>query len=61
VLGFGHIVPATELQGREYRLALDDRSMRKIKAAEAGTTAQVDDMAESATTTENKPTRGGKR
>jgi len=37
-LGFGHIVPATELQGREYRLALDDRSMRKIKAAEAETT-----------------------
>ena len=45
------------MQGREYRLALDDRSMRKIKAAEAETTAPVDDMAESATTTENKPTR----
>jgi len=35
--------------------------MRKIKAAEAGTAAPVDDMAASATTTENKPTRGGKR
>jgi len=55
VLGqFRHIV-------LEYRLALDDRSMRKIKAAEAKTTAPVNDMAESATTTENKTTRGGKR
>jgi hypothetical protein len=49
------------VQGREYRLALDDRSIRKIKAAQAETTAPVDDMAESATTTENKPTRSGKR
>ena len=48
-------------QGREYRLALDGRSMRKIKAAEAETTTSVDDIAESATTTENEPTRGGKR
>jgi len=35
--------------------------MRKIKAAEAKTTAPVNDMAESAMKTENKPTRGGKR
>jgi hypothetical protein len=35
--------------------------MRKIKAAEAETTTSVDDIAESATTTENEPTRGGKR
>ena len=33
------------MQGREYRIDLDDRSMRKIKAAEAETTAPVDDMA----------------
>ena len=33
--------------------------MRKIKAAEVETTAPVEDMAEGATTTENKPTRGG--
>jgi hypothetical protein len=31
--------------------------MRKIRAAEAETTAPVDEMAESAATTENKPTR----
>jgi hypothetical protein len=36
---------AYRAQGREYHLALDDRSMRKIKAAEAETTAPVDDMA----------------
>ena len=30
--------------------------MRKIKAAEAETTAPVDDMAEGAMTTEHKPT-----
>ena len=35
--------------------------MRKIKAAETETTAPADDMAESATTMANKPTRGGNR
>jgi hypothetical protein len=35
--------------------------MRKIKATEAESAEPVDDMAESATTTENKPARGGKR
>src|SRR6516164_2234494 len=39
--------PPYRAQGREYRLA-DDRSMRKIKAAEAEITAPVDDTAESA-------------
>src|SRR5262245_851605 len=53
--------PPYRAQGREYRLAPDDRSMRTIKAAEAETTAPVDDMAESGTTTEAKPARGGKR
>jgi hypothetical protein len=52
---------ATSSPYRAQRLALDDRSLREIKAAEVETTAPVDDMAESATTTENKPTRGGKR
>ena len=41
------------VQGRAYRLALDDRLMRK-KAAEAETTALVDDMAESAKTTDKR-------
>ena len=42
---FRHIVPY-RAQGRAYRLALDGRSMRKIKAAEAETTSPVDEMAE---------------
>src|SRR5262249_37138341 len=53
--------PPYRAQGREYRLALDDRSMRKIKAAEAETTAPGADMAETDATAEDNTTRGGNR
>src|SRR5215475_7065210 len=52
--------PRTERRP-EYHLALDDLVEAQDQGGRGGDTAPVDDMAATATTTENKPTRGGKR